>query len=120
MVRPEADEVAEVPDEERGEAGYEEVLRQHEQHVARQREDQRRDEPGPARVRVGGRVEQARGGDQRDERRRLAHVLERAAGTRLRDPVADAEQRRDDERDGGRRVHGASRSRIQPPSRSRR
>ncbi len=57
-VRPETDQIRDVPDEERGEAGDEQVLRQHEQHVARERADERDDEPDPAGVRVGDRVEQ--------------------------------------------------------------
>ena len=53
--------------------------------------------------------------DQRDERRRLADVLEharRAARRRSdRDPVPDREHAGERERNRGRRVHGASRSR---------
>ena len=92
-IGPEADHVAHVRDEERGQPGNERVARQHQEHVAREREHECGDEPGAAVAGTGGGVERDRNDDQRDERRGLAQVFEAAIIARLAPPVAECEQR---------------------------
>ena len=75
-VGPETGDVAEVRDEERGQTGDEPVAREHEEHVAREREHQRGDEPTAAGVGAGNRVRRHGHDDEAHHRHRLADVFD--------------------------------------------
>ena len=71
----------------RGEAGDEQVDRQHQIHVTEQRQQQRRDQEPRRSGSLRG-IEQ-----QEAERRRLGHELQRLEGARDRDPIEPGEDR---------------------------
>ena len=90
-----ADDVRDVAEQERHQAGDEQVLRQHQEHVTGQRADQRHHEP---RAQAGMRRMQGQHrADEHHHGRRLADVLERAVVGRHGDPVEDRDRPRDHE-----------------------
>ncbi len=104
-VGPEARRVAEMPDEESEEPADELLAREHEQHVAEQREHERGHEPAAASVGTRSRVERHGRDDQCGQGRRLAHVLDplprrRRAAPGDRQPVAHREHGGHCEHDG--------------------
>ena len=111
----EAADVADVSQEEGREPADELLARQHEEHVADERQHERGDEPsahGFVMDAAIARVEQHRRGDEREEGARLADVFEAGVVAPARVPVAPAEQAREHDRHEGRRCHGAHRIRT--------
>ena len=106
-VRPEADEVPDVRDEERREPGNEEVLRQHQQHVADEREHQRGDEPGAP---ASARRPRDRAGPRPRSARPALPACRRTRRTRSRACGASGRPR------SSSRPRTRRRTRTQPPS----
>ncbi len=107
---PEAHHVADVADEERGEAFDEPLAREHQEHVSGERGHQSCHEPGAGGPVPG--VERDRHADEQREGGRLGDPLEGPAPGRDRDPVDDGRDQRQGQQRRGRRGHAREVHRV--------